>query len=402
MESNTRYKILWFDDDFEPISLEEGFSENINRETFQDDVSRADDFNLKVEGVWDLQDFKERIKDSGKYQAVVFDLRGLDRDNKFNDYVMPEAKEFVDNLPNIEVFVYSANTNHPKFDITLKKIKEKGHVFKKALGPDSLYEKIRDVLDGNLHYYKNHSECLSLFNEGILNSANRSHMDELLKKFKEQDSLYSPYNSMRQILEDMLQKLQDFRIIRSGCNEDKFETFNSRMKYLAEEYYFQKDLDGKFILNTNSKPIQDYENPKVPYELCRREIKYVMKFLKDITNHYSHFLEKNQNYLKEFDRYGCNLLIQQSAYEAFFVAMKWYYALMHNRPTNSLGPFPIEKDEMNVFYCGKDFCLSQSVLGEKQINVGDYVYVLSYSKNRDERTQGKFRFYTKNIVKKEL
>ena len=62
MENNTIYNILWFDDDFEPINFEEDYSENINRETFQDDVSIAEDFGLKVEGVWNLQDFKEKIK----------------------------------------------------------------------------------------------------------------------------------------------------------------------------------------------------------------------------------------------------------------------------------------------------------------------------------------------------
>ena len=394
MENNTIYNILWFDDDFEPINFEEGYSENSDREIFLDDVALAEDFGIKVEGVWNLQDFKERIKKSSKYQAVIFDLRGLDCNDKFNDYIMPEAKEIVDKLPNIEVFVYSSNIHYPKFDITLKKINERGHVFNKGERPNKLYEKIRCVLDGNLHYYKNHPECLSLFNEGVLNHTNRPHMDELLKKLEDKDSLYSPYNSMRQILEDMLDKLQKYRIIRAVDKGDKFETFNSRMKYLTDEFYSMKDSNGKNIL--------DYDNPKVPYELCRREIKYILKYLKDITNHYSHFLEKNQNYLKEFDGYGCNLLVQQSAYKAFFVAMKWYYSLMHNRPINSLGPFPMEKDETNTFHCGLDYMISYSTVKENQINVGDFVYILWSVQNDNEKTKEKYRFYAKKIVKRDL
>ena len=69
-----------------------------------------------------------------------------------------------------------------------KKINERGHVFNKGERPNKLYEKIRCVLDGNLHYYKNHPECLSLFNEGVLNHTNRPHMDELLKKLEDKDS----------------------------------------------------------------------------------------------------------------------------------------------------------------------------------------------------------------------
>ena len=262
MENNTIYNILWFDDDFEPINFEEAHSENINRETFQDDVSIAEDFALKVEGVWNLQDFKEKIKGSGKYQAVVFDLRGLDKDDKFNDSIMFKASKIVESRPNIEIFIYSANTNAPKFELIIEDLKEKGHVFKKGEGVDLLYKKIRNVLDGNLHYYKNYPECLSLFNEGILNHTNRSHMDELLKKLEDKDSLYSPYNSMRQILEDMLDKLHKYRIIRAVDKGDKFETFNSRMKYLTDEFYSMKDSNGKNI--------QDYDNPKVPYAIIWR------------------------------------------------------------------------------------------------------------------------------------
>ena len=49
MENNTIYNILWFDDDFEPINFEEGYSENSDREIFLDDVALAEDFGIKVE-----------------------------------------------------------------------------------------------------------------------------------------------------------------------------------------------------------------------------------------------------------------------------------------------------------------------------------------------------------------
>ena len=70
METNTIYNILWFDDDFEPINLEEVFEENTIRDAFREDVSYASEYGLNVEGVWNLQDFKDKIKDFGKYQAA--------------------------------------------------------------------------------------------------------------------------------------------------------------------------------------------------------------------------------------------------------------------------------------------------------------------------------------------
>lgn len=392
MEINRTYNILWFDDDFEPINLDESHEENTTRDAFHDDVSDASEYGLNVEGVWNLQDFENKIKDYRKYQAVIFDLRGLDYDNKFNDRIMPKAYKMVECLPNIEIFIYSANLNDRYFGSYVESLED--HSFNKGRGVEPLFKKIREVLDNNLHYYKNHEECLALFNEEILNQDNRPHMDELLIKFETKDSLYSPYNSMRQILEDMLNKLQDYGIIRIADNGDKFETFNLKMKYLSEDFYFKKNNEGKSVL--------DYENPKVHFELCRREIKYVMKFLKDITNHYSHFLDKNKNYLMDYDKFGCNLLVQQSTYQAFFAAMKWYYSFMHGRPHKALGPFPIEKDEQGYFHCGQDYVVKLATLRSLQINVGDFVYILSSVQNMDAETKGRYRFYARHIEKREL
>ena len=391
METNTIYNILWFDDDFEPINIEEAFEENTIRDAFREDVSYASEYGLNVEGVWNLQDFEDKIKDNGKYQAVIFDLRGLDHENKFNDSIMPLGYKKVESKPNVEIFIYSANLNDRYFGYYVESLRE--HAFNKGRGVEPLLQKIREVLDKNLHYYKNHKECLALFNEGILSQENRPHMDELLRKYEANDSLYSPYNSMRQILEDMLNNLQKCGIIRIADNGDRFETFNLKMKYLSEDFYLKKNNEGKSVL--------DYENPKVPFELCRREIKYIMKFLKDMTNHYSHFLEKKQNYLKEYNVYGCNLLIQQSVYNAFFVAMKWYYSLMHGRPNKALGPFPVEKDERGFFHCGKDYSVNPTTLRENCINVGDFVYILYDVPNENEKTQSIYRFYAKQIAKRE-
>lgn len=392
METNRTYNILWFDDDFEPISLDESHEENTTRDAFYDDVSEAKDYGLNVEGVWNLQDFKDKIKNYGKYQAVIFDLRGLDHDNKLNDSIMPKANKMVESLPNIEIFIYSANLNDRYFGSYVESLGD--HAFNKGRGVEPLFKKIREVLDNNLHYYKNHEECLALFNEEILSQDNRPHMDELLRKYDANDSLYSPYNSMRQILEDMLNKLQKYGIIKIADNGDKFETFNLKMKYLSEDFYFKKNNEGKSVL--------DYENPKVHFELCRREIKYVMKFLKDITNHYSHFLDKNKNYLMDYDRFGCNLLVQQSTYQAFFAAMKWYYSFMHGRPYNALGPFPVEKDEQGYFHCGQDHVVKLATLRSLQINVGDFVYILSSAQNMDAETKGRYRSYARHIEKREL
>ena len=46
MEFNRTYNILWFDDDFEPINLDESHEENTTRDAFHEDVSYANEYGL--------------------------------------------------------------------------------------------------------------------------------------------------------------------------------------------------------------------------------------------------------------------------------------------------------------------------------------------------------------------
>ena len=186
-----------------------------------------------------------------------------------------------------------------------------------------MYEKIKQDLDSSLRFYEGYEYCLNLFTENYLNSKNRAIMDKILINYNTLDDTYQPYNGMRHILEDLCNGLVRVGLIPKYIyyKDDELKTLNQRLKYLAEFCHTHTD--------ENKKPIFEYDNPIVPFSVCSIEIKYIFKFLKDITNNYSHFLEENPDYLGFGESaYQYNRLVKQSCYPAFFVAMKWYYNYM--------------------------------------------------------------------------
>ena len=323
--SKYKYKILWLDDDFESVSSETNIDENLTRKAFHDDIELASDYSIEVVGVSNYEKFCDEVKNLQSFQAVVFDLKGMEQNNETSDMVMPEALELLRRAKDLPVFVYSANDKSEKFEITLRNIKKEGRCFPKALGATPLYKKILEVLDSNLHFYEGHEECLMVFTKGYLDAtSNKAIMDELLRKYDEKDRSYAPYNNMRNILENVLQTLTSVGLIKEPSSK-----FNKRIAYLAEKVNPQKDNFGNIIYGENNKPILNYDDPVVSFSDCRREIKYIFKFLDDITNRYSHFLESSPNYLRQGETVlDYNALIQQSVYPAFFVAIKWFFGYM--------------------------------------------------------------------------
>ncbi|MCR5575083.1 MAG: hypothetical protein K6F78_09740, partial [Bacteroidaceae bacterium] len=292
--SDYKYKILWLDDDFEPVSSKTNIDENMTRKAFQEDVELASDFNLEVVGVSTFEKFCAEVKNLQSFQAVVFDLKGMEQNNETSDMVMPEALDILERANDIPAFVYSANDKSEKFEITLRNIKKEGRCFPKALGVNPLFEKIVEVLDANLHYYKGHEECLLVFTKGYLDAtSNKAKMDELLSKYDKRDRTYAPYNNMRCILENVLTTLSCVGLIKEPSDK-----FSKRIAYLAEKVNPYKDKDGKIIYGEFNKPMLNYDDPVVSFNNCRREIKYIFKYLDDITNRYSHFLESSPNYLR--------------------------------------------------------------------------------------------------------
>lgn len=309
-EKDLKYRILWLDDDFEPVETAVDQDEINRRQSFQDDVEYAAEYGIEVVPACNYESFSQKLQEIESYHAVVFDLKGMEMNSEVTDKVITRAYDLVKGT--LPCFVYSANSNSEKFELSIDEIVEKDRAFNKALGVQKLYSKIIEVLDANLHYYERHKECLQVFNKGFLSvSFNKSKMDELLRKYEEKDVSYSPYNNMRQILEDMFSQLVTVGLIDSSRTR-----FNERLKYLAKEYEL-----------TDGKP--DFNRPKVTHSVCPLEVKNIFYYLCDMTNSYSHF-DKTYNSQHEFKQ-----LIQESVYSSFFVAVKWFYSYMTSLAKNA-------------------------------------------------------------------
>lgn len=161
------YNILWFDDDFEPVEQTETPEENAQRKAFQTDVTNArKTFHFHVSGVSNYEDFCKQLHQISRYQAVVLDLRGLEKDGVASDFVMYEALRELDDAATLPIYIYSADTEDVRFELLINPMKQQGRCFNKLQGIHGLFKKMKDDLEDSLHVYEDCPECLELFNEG--------------------------------------------------------------------------------------------------------------------------------------------------------------------------------------------------------------------------------------------
>lgn len=316
------YNILWLDDDFVGPDFTNGEDiVNARREGFLDDVALSEKFGLSIDPALTIDEFREKFtKNPEKYQAVVLDIMDLNPEDASDESAMAEALHLV-NKTNVLVYIYSNNPNKPGHRDYIKVNVPAEHVISKAGDISTeLYSKIIADLDNELQYFKEHDECLQLLNNEYL--VTNSQMKSILKNMK--DETYLPFNDMRQVLENMLETLTEHGIIPTNTvGNDTYATFNKRMDYISQQCP-TKEVNGKSIV--------DWNNPYMPYNDCRHEIKWVIDFMGNITNRYSHYQNSNPNFLltgELLSEYSNS--IRKIAYESFFVTMKWFYGYMKNK-----------------------------------------------------------------------
>lgn len=316
-----QYKILWLDDDF--IGPQPGDSEGVieRRESFLEDAKQSKKFNLDYDSAATYDEFEAKFR-KGHYHAVVLDIMDLNPMDSQDNSALFRAVRLVEKTAGVLIYVYSGNIDKLGFKDFLKScpiIREPNIFDKTQMVEESLFPKIREDLDKQLQFYAGHEECLNLLNKGYL-TANEE-MDRIVQN--ESVTNYSPYNDIRQVLENMLDTLCDCGVMEEegkkkeeGKKNDVYDTFNKRMFYLTQK------CESK-----NDHP--DWDKPKFPYKDCSREMKWTLDFLGNITNRYSHFHENHQEFLLEGEALSeYDALIKQATYSAFYAAMKWYHGYM--------------------------------------------------------------------------
>lgn len=316
------YNILWLDDDFVGPDYSNGDDIiNARREGFLDDVAQAKQFGLVPDPAVDIEEFKKKFsRNPEKYQAVVLDIMDLNPNDSSDESALAEALRLVEKT-NVLVYVYSNNPDKPGHKDYIKVHVPSDHVVSKAGNVcDKLYSKIVDDLNDENKCFIAHKECLYLLNKGYLSTYTQ--MKLILTNID--DETYLPFNDMRQVLENMLDTLVQSGIIPAQTvGSNTYTTFNKRMDYITQDCP-ERTINGKKII--------DWNNPCVPYSDCRHEIKWVLDFMGNITNRYSHYQNANPNFLLSGDLLSeYSKSIRKISYEAFFVSMKWYYGYMSSK-----------------------------------------------------------------------
>lgn len=316
------YNILWMDDDFIGPDFNNGDDIiKARRVGFIDDVAQAKQFDLEIDPALNIVEFKKKFSSNpDKYQAVILDIMDLNPDDSSDESALAEALRLVEKT-NILTYVYSNNPDKPGHRDYIKVHIPADHAISKAGNVcDKLYSKIISDLNDENSCFNGHKECLDLLNKGYLST--HGQMKTLLKNIE--DDTYLPFNDMRQILENMLETLTQSGVIPTQTvGNDTYSTFNKRMDYVTKQCPTR---------TVNGRNIVDWNNPCVPYSDCRHEIKWILDFMGNITNRYSHYQNANPNFLLNGDLLlEYNKSIRKIAYEAFFVSMKWYYGYMTSK-----------------------------------------------------------------------
>ncbi len=301
------------DDDFVAPDYENGNEViDTDRVNLWDDVNLAKKYNLILDPAENYEEFERKFKDNpDKYQAVILDIMDLNPLDSSDETPMIKAVNLVKRHHGTMIFIYSSNIDKQRAFLEVSLPKE--NVVNKIDPVETLYDKIVKALDNELHYFSNHQECLELFSKGYLNTLTQ--MKAILKNYK--DISYLPFNDMRQVLENMLETMVQAGVITATTGGDTCVTFNNRMKFLTTEV-------NKL---PNGKP--NWIDPKFPYKDCCHEIKWVLDFLGNISNRYSHYQKTHPDFLLSgqlLTEYSES--IREITYGAFFVAMKWYHGYM--------------------------------------------------------------------------
>lgn len=312
------YKVLWFDDDFSTEQIHDDDKTKTRREAFLNDAEQANDFGIEYDTACTIEEFENIFqKSENLYQAVIFDIKGLNPNDSSDESGIYKANMLVDKTNGILKYVYSGNIDKPEHKAFLDNYFHKDNIFSKADDIVLLFEKIKSDLDGALDCYQEHMECLQLFNKRYLKGENKTKMDEVMKCYYDSKRTV-PLNFIRIIFEDMLLQFASTKQPDVTLDTNKHK---ERFNYIVRDCH--KDINGNF----------DYTNPKVPYSECPQAVKYCIEFTWNMTNINSH----NQPHPAFLSPSDYEVFSKKAIYNAFFATMKWYYRYMNHLMAPSNG-----------------------------------------------------------------
>lgn len=317
-----KYKILWIDDLFAPLTG--NFEEESLRKcaNFQQEIAQAKiDYPIEIDSIWDINQFPNYVPNIKQYQAVIFDLRGLNPDDSKDVLPMPKAfRQITDS--GVLIYVFSSNIGDRDFNSSteLEELKQSGRCFSRIKGDfdnnrtamQVLLDKIVADLESSLNFYEGHEDCLNIFNEGWLDSAKRSSMDSILSIYYDRNYENLPADDMRIIMEMIAHKLIEIKFLAADT-QTKIKQWTKELSR-CNPY---READGNIVKESNGKVKPNYDDPIIHFALCGKDVRVMMA-------HLALALDQENHYFKAISDNGVRQHIWSSVYDAFFVVIWWF------------------------------------------------------------------------------
>lgn len=287
-------KVLWLDDDFSPVNLNEDKGVQLRKKNLQDTAEDAEDYDIDYDPVLNLEEFVQKLEtEETHYDAVVLDILGLNPDDSTDETIMYKAVEYIKGYHGLLCYVFSNNTDSHKGFLETHLA---GCYFEKRHSAD-LYNKIKEDVNSNSYYYINKEYLrVSIQNGWIERTVVNSFLDALMKTYVNRDIDCPHGNNMRNVVVPMLERI-------------------------VEEYE-KKDPANKGVLTKRGK-----NDPGRPSDIANN-LPERDPDSKHMAGALLHMVKANNKQSHEAIDDEERQILFDSDFSTFFLVCKWYYKKM--------------------------------------------------------------------------
>lgn len=197
-------KVLWLDDDFASVTLNDDEGVQLRKKNFQDTAEDAFEYNIDYDPALDLKEFVQKLEEENHYDAVILDILGLNPEDSTDETIMYKAVEYIKGYHGLLCYVFSNNIeSHKGFLETHLS----GKYFEKRHSSD-LFNKVKEDIDSNSSYFMGREYILESVQKGWIDrTIKNSFLDKLMKTYINHEIDTPHGNDMRNVVVPMLERI---------------------------------------------------------------------------------------------------------------------------------------------------------------------------------------------------
>lgn len=390
MDTNKKYKVLWFDDEFDTLDIirEKGKLNSIQLCGFKNAKEGIDELNLRIE----------------EYDAVVVDGKFYEKPGQLGDTLGDQALfnvgvalERLQDRKKIPWFILSGQISFTKDRNRYADGFKNNKVYDKTIESDILelwrdikFEANRQIETQIRHKYQRVFEVCT-------------------EKYLGEDAGRRLFNAMT-ILENDIDKLdtEDFFNSVRKIIEKLFYGFN-RLGILPDEI-----LNTNGWMNSASRFLcNSHQSFKLNKEILHPAISFNLKHIMQIIQDASHSEGSLSLRIDEFVGSMSTAYLYKSVVLQLLDIIIWYKTFSDNHPDASVNKSNfswtsqdkvdeycgiISQDNLGNYYCG-DYLLNSNFLEPNNYNVGDRIKIKESVKNTNGRSNFMYPKFATKIIK---